>query len=558
MKKLLSLMLVLVMVLTMFVGCGKKAETPAEPDAAPAAPESTGKVEENAPAEEADDESWKEEHPTWLCEEKTTLTVSTWDRMSATMAIPSNDLRFWQWLEDYTNVHIEWEITPYTGYEEVSTTRLASGQDLADIVTLLKIEPAIIAGQNGLAVDMGQYWDTCLTNTDAYYEPTGVDFRSLVSDENGQAFGVLGSQNPKKQQITLLYNTEWMEKLGAEVPTTLDEFTDLLYKMKEAGDLNGNGDSDEIILTCDNLKNLSSGFYTAFGLSYYDTLNLYGVDENGIVYEDYTSESMREYLRWLNRLYEDGILDAEICNMTMDDLSQKVAADRVAVYPFWATFARTYGNMTTAGQAAPNEEHYTLGGALASQYNGNESYRVTRDLVADTRCSIVTSECENPELAIKWLDTLVYDPVVVRTMTIGWENEHWKFNDAGEIELLLVEDLVPYGCGQPPMPNIQPDDKYIPGMRPYVWMDTQYKERVEASKWVNHDISPVAGYTEEEQALLDMYQTDVLGYFQEMRDMFVTGQASLDTDWDSYKEAIYSLGLDGMIEMWQMVYDRTK
>ena len=31
MKKLLSLMLVLAMILTLFAGCGKKAESPAEP-----------------------------------------------------------------------------------------------------------------------------------------------------------------------------------------------------------------------------------------------------------------------------------------------------------------------------------------------------------------------------------------------------------------------------------------------------------------------------------------------------------------------------------------------
>ena len=40
---------------------------------------------------------------TWLCDEKTTLTVLTYDAASNTMPAPSNDLSFWAWLEDYNN-----------------------------------------------------------------------------------------------------------------------------------------------------------------------------------------------------------------------------------------------------------------------------------------------------------------------------------------------------------------------------------------------------------------------------------------------------------------------
>ena len=67
---------------------------------------------------------------TWLCDEKTTLTVLTYDAASNTMPAPSNDLPFWAWLEDYTNVHIEWEVIPQASYNEVLSARLSAGAGL--------------------------------------------------------------------------------------------------------------------------------------------------------------------------------------------------------------------------------------------------------------------------------------------------------------------------------------------------------------------------------------------------------------------------------------------
>ena len=40
---------------------------------------------------------------------------------------------------------------------------------------------------------------------------------------------------------TLIINTEWLEKVGMDMPTTTEEFYQVLKAFKEAGDLNGNG-----------------------------------------------------------------------------------------------------------------------------------------------------------------------------------------------------------------------------------------------------------------------------------------------------------------------------
>lgn len=72
MKKLITLLLVLAMVLGL-VACGAKTEPATSPEVS-TAPE-TSTEQETTPVEQEPeaDMSWKEEHPSWLCEETTTL-----------------------------------------------------------------------------------------------------------------------------------------------------------------------------------------------------------------------------------------------------------------------------------------------------------------------------------------------------------------------------------------------------------------------------------------------------------------------------------------------------
>ena len=96
-----------------------------------------------------------EEKPsTWLCDEKTTLTVCTYDAVNNSFPTIGNDLRFWQWLEDYTNVHIEWEVHSNADYDTVVSTKLSAGEIDTDIMLVGSITTAIEAGKNGLLVDV--------------------------------------------------------------------------------------------------------------------------------------------------------------------------------------------------------------------------------------------------------------------------------------------------------------------------------------------------------------------------------------------------------------------
>lgn len=98
---------------------------------------------------------------------------------------------------------------------------------------------------------------------------------------------------------------------------------------------------------------------TAFGLeAYEDTTNFAAVD--GVVHSEMISQEYKDFLTYANMLFKEGILDPGIAKTSPDEMSQKIAQDKVGIFIYYSAFSMTYGQLTTAGQADPLGEHYTM------------------------------------------------------------------------------------------------------------------------------------------------------------------------------------------------------
>lgn len=539
-KRLLAIFLVLAMMMSVLAACTPGGDDP-----------------------DITDESFAgERKDSWLCNKKTTLTVLCSEGTSTSNPPASNDLPFWAWLEDYTNVHIEWEVASSSGYTEVVSTRLSAGVDLPDIMMVNTLQLANKAGENGILVDLSEYWDDCFTNTSSYWKSKNFDFLSYTANpDDGSMYALIGVAEPVEGHITIMYNTEWMNKIGASIPTTLDEFTALLSKMQAAGDLNGNGRNDEVILTADSVSTLTSALGTAFGLEQYEAWDAFA-SKDGKVYDEYTSDNMKEFLSYLNKLYKAKQLDAEISSMNANTLAEKIASDRVGIFCYYSSYAITYGQLTSAGQADPFGEHYSLGLALASKYNGNKGYFMRRERALGAPTAI-TDECKNVELACKWLDALYADPNVLNVRQYGIENEDWYYDDNGEIVLVYPDngsprDISKKGCGQIPLCHFQTVEQLLEGHEQYPWYLAEYEEMRTKCEWKSPTVKHVSLYTEKENDLITFVATDVKGVYGEYRDKFIKGYSDINKDWNTYVTQINKMGLQDMVKAWQMIYDRTK
>ena len=70
-----------------------------------------------------------------------------------------------------------------------------------------------------------------------------------ITAPNGHKYGFPYVEEMKGLVLTpgpFVINKTWLDKVGKEVPTTVDEWVDCLKAIRDGGDLNGNGEDDEI------------------------------------------------------------------------------------------------------------------------------------------------------------------------------------------------------------------------------------------------------------------------------------------------------------------------
>lgn len=572
MKRYIASLLALVMTISL-AACGSTqgtAETAtAAATATTAAAAETTKGSESAAATtaasvETQEEvpGWKQEHPGWLCENKETLTVYTWEGVSSSYPPPSNDLWFWQWLEDYTNVHIEWEVVPFADYDTVVTAKLTSGSTLPDIINIGTIyNNANNAGINGMLIDLTEYWDECFKNTQAYMDNLGIKYKESLTNSDGQLYVIASMDNPIENRIRPYVNKAWRESAGCEMPATIDEFTEMCRKMKALGDWNGNGIDDEVVLAPRAIEVLFAAFATDFGLELNERYGLYYAD-NGVVKSSVTSDNMKAMLKWFNMLYEEGILDPDVTTTQNEQLTEKLASDQAGIVCNWISGIVSNGNLTSAGQAAKNTNIFDIQMPMTSE-NNDTPYM----MMYENNYSVytgITSDCKNPELAARWLDTMYADENALTARCCGEKDVNYKVNEDGTRTAVLAEGETTWsvkslGGGQISLPHIQTNEQLLFGKSfpEFDWLNEEYATLREDYEWRHPSVSTLPSMTKEEEELRDMHEADVDTCWREYRDMFVIGKKDIDKDWDEFCSQIEAFGLNEMISCYQSVYDRT-
>ena len=362
-----------------------------------------------------------------------------------------------------------------------------------------------------------------------------------------------------------MFNTKWMEQLGLEVPTTLEEFENVLRTMKAAGDLNGNGEDDEIILGGAELTVFYIALAHAFGIEYLENeYAMFAADENGQVYDQYTTENNKAMLTWLNQMYDEGILDSEITVNKGATMNEKVATDRVGVTFYYAEYVTTYGNLTSSGIAEPYSEQYTMGVPMGSQYNDYDP-KIVKAIRYGGRFTGISTDCENPELAIRWLDTVYADPNVLNVRFYGKEGESYYFDESDNVVLIPPEDgsswaIETYGGGQINLAHMRlrgqtADSRAL--LAP--WWDEQYQVWRDGDWWIDPTVPKVAVKTDDEQMIYDLIYSEMNAGWKEYRDRFITGELDVEADWDDFVETMKGLNVDELREgCFQSIVDRTR
>lgn len=162
-------------------------------------------------------------------------------------------------LEDWTQVAVIDEYANRLGirldcnfYEtdwETQLTLMVAGDELPDMLAGCSMNVSDVNewGNEGYFLDLNEYIDL-MPNLQAYFEQY-PELKAFCTTADGHIYGLPKLRVDMTDRLTRSFvNRQWLENLGLSMPTSIDEYYDVLVAFKEQ-DANGNGDpNDEVPL----------------------------------------------------------------------------------------------------------------------------------------------------------------------------------------------------------------------------------------------------------------------------------------------------------------------
>lgn len=335
------------------------------------------------------------------------------------ISIPVEEMKVITDVEELLNVNLEIIEVPDEGSGEKINLMINTG-DLPDVFF------------NGMSASMiSNYADqdvfipvTEYINAETMPNLTRVldenpEYRAAMTAPDGEIWGfpyIEEMYGLVCNQGILSINKVWLDNLGLEVPTTLEEYKECLIAFRD-NDCNGNGDpNDEIPLMFrvgDSYvgswrNNQSIGqFFGCFGQA--DTGDRLALDDDGNVICTAVTDAYKEGLKWFNELYEEGLIWADFALNDAAAMQAEINSDVTTVG------SMVWFSIVDAVPADRRAEYVAVpyltgpGGEYGCKDNISEMHN-------SVVCAITTA-CEDPELAARVID-MYYDPQ--RSVEANW------------------------------------------------------------------------------------------------------------------------------------------
>ena len=237
-----------------------------------------------------------------------------------------------KYLNEQSNITFEVNSVPQEDAAEKEGLILSAG-DYPDVFIFSSLSKNDIDkyGAEGVFVPLEDYIRT--------YAPTLtslLDERELwpyITAPDGHVYEIpaLNTGAELEAGFHIWLNYQWLDNLGLSMPTSIDEYYDVLVAFKEQ-DANGNGDPDDeipLLFTSD------SGGYTALEKTLLDAYGIFTTDPNYVLQADESgkvelaniNDTYKEYLKFMHRLYAEGLMEQEAFTITGDEMTTKQQGD---------------------------------------------------------------------------------------------------------------------------------------------------------------------------------------------------------------------------------------
>jgi putative aldouronate transport system substrate-binding protein len=467
-----------------------------------------------------------------------------------------NDILIWNKYKDMTNIDVKWNQVSIDALEEKRNLALASG-DLPDIFYAASISSLDLLkyGEQGVFLPLNDLIDKYAPNLKALLEEN-PEVEKALTFPDGNIYSLPNMADPDFISLrvggTPWFNEEWLDVLGMDVPETTDEFYEYLKAVKTE-DPNGNGKNDEIPYGGDGIGNLIHWLQGSFGINTRGGGYIDADPKNGDMRFVPETDGYKEMLTYLNKLYSEGLIEQNIFSIDWNQYLSNASEEKYGTTVFWSP------DVTFAGDTG---KKYVSGYALEGP-NGDKLFAGLSSVVTNKGQFVITKENENPAAAIRWADYF-YGDEGSKLMYMGVEGETYEKKDDGYQYLDKITN------SKEGLTSNQEISKYLTwvGVGPPALVKQDYfvgsesaPSALEAAEKLEpnlpDEVWPAFTYTEEENKMLSSVGSDIEKYVDEMRDKFITGDASF-SEWDKYVKTLDKMGLDDYMDIQKEAYKRYK
>lgn len=400
-------------------------------------------------------------------------------------------------------------------YNQALETRIAAG-DVPDLFRLRNNNIYATLRDDGVLVNWSELADELsLPHVKNWLQSEGIEGYS----ENGVFYRLPSRKGPSKTAIMI--RSDWLEGLGLDMPRDYDEFRAVLQAFVDAQPDGTSTTGITGYTTWVHWEHILTGF---------TGMNNWGKVDGRWVYEKTTAQ-YRDGLRYLAGLYADGLMDREAFILDETQAKAKLVSGQAGAF---IIMNDREPPLNTAVKERMADAHLAFlipppagpAGRFRPESPGFSGYMLVMNTKSDARVA----------MAGQIMDYF-HSPEGQELLTFGVEGVHWnEENDKKVFTELHERDIIPT-LGH--MLNMTADYSTI-------------HATFEGQQYDNYLASLEYGVFDPTQTLASetsqRVTTNIGEFLGEWFVAFVTGEKSLDDDWDDYLALMERAGLPELTE----------
>jgi putative aldouronate transport system substrate-binding protein len=481
----------------------------------------------------------------WLCYAPFAANLIDTDTMEGLLVFDT--------LQEESNIHFD--VTAANGAAEQDNFNLmiAAG-DYCDIMFAMGYYPTGLEGavEEGIIQDLAEVLPEKCPSYWSYLSSDTTTLMSAYTDSGYMPTICCLTPEVAQEVVGPVLRQDWLEEFQLDMPQS---YEDLYAYLKQSKDVKNAAfeltTTDGLVLDLGYGQNLKLDGYTV---------------EDGQVKYSKAKEGMKEYLKFMNRLYTEGIISGDFFSDTNQDLSSQA---RIDFGLGLSSLTSTAANNTSDIMMNVTDPDFEMAvmpyvGADASVEN-HVGEDTLLGLIKDNDAWAISATCSDIDPLLDLVEYLFSDDAYLLT-NYGVEDVTYVLDEDGKPQYTDLIINNPDGLSYFFASYVYATNAasgFFPFLNDmsrtyYDFNDNQWQvyDDLRTLSDCAYNYPAYAVMTTEETTAYNSIESDLSTYVDSAILEFITGAVDVDAGFDSYVENLYSMGLQDMIDLKQAAYDR--